>query len=529
MNTLPDILFRQAEVRPDKEAVRDPAGAVTYAQLTEDVCTLAQGLAAGGISPGSRVLIALPNGIDFVRCHFGVLAARAISVPCEPNVSLAEFTKIAENSQAEALIASADTIRRLEPALTGTSVTRTFATGKVAELPGQGIVGHGVNHRTLAEAYGMGNSRRLEAARPEDLACIMYTTGSTGMPKGVCLKHSNVLAAIDQIQKFIGYTEADREVVVLPISHSFGLGHVYCNLNAGGSVYLDTGLLRVQRVLQAIENLQATGFPGTPLGYSLLLDNYGTVLPEKLRSLRFAVIDSAPLPPARTSQLHELLPWLNIMVYYGLTEASRSTFISLTGSGSRYWTSVGRATANTNIRIVSEQGLEQPCRQEGEVCISGATVSPGYWNDAEETAKRFRSGWLHTGDCGYLDEDGHLFLTGRLGDTINVGGLKVSPADVEEVLRAFPGIADAAVVGITDSRTGSESVIGVVVPGDPAAFRTGECERFCLERLETYKAPSRIVTVDHIPRSNTGKLLRPALREQVASILNAKATGEQDA
>lgn len=512
---IPDMLFRQADLRPDKEAVRDSTGAVTYGELAAGVGRLSRGLRHIGLYRHARAIIALPNSIDFIKCHFAVLAVGAISVPCEPAIAPNRFVKVARSCEAQLLIATSETIQRLGLVLPDTRITTI-----VSPDHSSNSAGCATPIWSIAELSSGPSLARIEDSQPDDIACVLYTTGATEEPKGVSLKHSNVLAAIDQITEFVGYTEADKEVVVLPMSHSFGLGHMYSNFYVGGSIYVDTGLTRVKRVLDAIEGLQATGFPGTPLSYSLLLDHYASVLPQKLRSLRFIVIDSAPLSPERTEQIQALLPWVNIMVYYGLTEASRSTFISLTKSGRPYFTSVGRPMKNVRLKVIRDDGRDAMLNEDGEVCIQGSTVSPGYWNAPDKTTEQFQDGWLHTGDTGHVDQDGYLFLTGRKGDTINVGGLKVNPLEVEEVLRSFPSIRDAAVIGATDYKISSEIVIGVVVPVDAKTFVSSDCQRFCLERLETYKAPSKVVVVESIPRSSTGKLLRSALRDQIIGSLD---------
>lgn len=456
MRLLSDIVIRGAERFADREAIADPQTSWTYAELCEAARRVAGWLVGQGLRPGDRVLVKLPNSARFVAAHFGALLAGGVSVPCDAG-------------------ASEDTIE---------AIRRSCSPRATLDAD------------SIAEALAASPIRGEPEREPSDVAALLYTTGTTGRPKGVILTHANVLAALNNICGFIGYGPEDREVVILPLSHSFGLGHVYCNLMSGGAVYTEPGLTRVNRVLNKIESWGATGFPGTPLGYSILMDRYAEIFARKCRNLRFIVINSAPLPPERAAQLRALLPDVDLMVYYGLTEASRSTFISLSREGPAYYASVGRTMPGVNLRIAPD----------GEVLISGPTVTQGYWGEPELTAAAFRDGWLRTGDIGRLDERGFLFVTGRLKDLINVGGYKVSPEEVERVLLQHEAVVDAGVFG--DGRV--EAALVAAGPIDVA-----ELSRFCYAKLEPYKAPVRFHTVAALPRSETGKIKRAALAEML--------------
>lgn len=333
------------------------------------------------------------------------------------------------------------------------------------------------------------------------------------------LTHANVLAALRSIIDFVGYSPDDREVVILPLSHNFGLGHVYCNLLCGGAVYTENGLARPGRVLKALASFRATGFPGTPTGFGLLLDQYATVLADKGRSLRFSVINSAPLPPERAAQLQQTLPQLDIMVYYGLTEASRTAFISLTRSGPAHYRAVGKPMGHVELEI--RHGSARVSAEEpGEVVVRGPAVSAGYWADAAQTAAAFPDGWLHTGDLGRLDENGCLWITGRIKDLINSGGYKVIPFEVEKILLTIEGVTDAGVAGLEGltSVTGEAVVAGIVAKPGFVCDETALQQR-CLASLEKFKVPVRFALVAEVPRTNTGKVKRAELAQMIAARL----------
>jgi long-chain acyl-CoA synthetase len=512
--TLGDILLRGMERFAARDAVSDPQESLTYAALGSSSLQLAHALRRLGLSPGERSLVALPNSVDFVRAHFANLLAGAVSVPCDAGLTAETLRAVSARCTPRFLLTHRATLQRLGATQ---PLPPELEHVIVLDDPGDGGAHDG---RALAAAE---ESRPLAAGRaPDDLAALMYTTGTTGKPKGVMLSHANVLAAIDSIIEFAHYSERDREVVILPLSHSFGLGHLYCNLASGGAVYTEPGLARVKRVLNALESFGATGFPGTPTGFGMLIDHFGPVLAKKGAALRFAVINSAPLSPERTSELQQLLPQLDIMVYYGLTEASRSTFISLTTAGPSHYRSVGRPMQHAEVRV-QQEGRDVATGDTGEIVIRGAAVSRGYWMNPEEESVTFRDGWLHTGDLGRIDADGYVWIAGRIKDVVNVGGYKVLPGEVEGILRTFPGIHDVGVAGVPAGTDDELLSAGVVADAD-FAIDEGWLQRACLERLEKFKVPARFVRITAVPRTDTGKVKRTELSAALKDALSRAET-----
>lgn len=517
MRRVSDILLSGAERFGARLAIADPGESASYEALGRQASQLGRALRALGHDQGERSLIALPNSVAFVRAHFANLLAALVSVPCDATLSSISLQAVAENCSPRILLTDAATLARLTidgplPA----SVRDVVLFGEPISVPEGGYRISWASEMASAQDGGLFDA----GSHSGDLAALMYTTGTTGRPKGVPLTHDNVLAALRSISEFVGYTENDREVVILPLSHNFGLGHVYCNLMSGGAVYTENGLTKVGRVLKAIESFGATGFPGTPQGFGLLLDHYGSALAQKARNLRFSVINSAPLPPERTAQLRELLPQLDVMTYYGLTEASRSAFISLSKVGSDLYRSVGQPMRHVELQIRRSDGERADVGGTGEVVIRGPAVPSGYWNNPEETRVVFKDGWLRTGDLGHLDASGRLWITGRIKDVINTGGYKVNPSEVEGVIQTYPGVREAGVVGVSGvAGVTGECVVAAVVLDTSVALDQGALERHCLTRLEKFKAPVRFVEVSALPRTNTGKVKRAELAEAVSAVL----------
>jgi len=453
MENVADILTEGARRWPDHSAAADSSCQLCYTELLCKAKQIAGWLISHGVAPGDRVIVRLPNSVRFVEAHFGALLAGAVSTPLDPALPESQLEDIRRRTEPTAELSSDSPWEAIECA------------------------------KPLDESV---------VRQPQDLAALMFTTGTTGQPKGVMLTHANVLTALRNIVEFIGYTEHDREVITLPLSHNFGLGHVYCNLMCGGAVYLEPGLTRIGRVLKAIKEFGATGFPTTPLGVAMLLDRYGDAFREHARGLRFMVVNSAPLPPERAAQLQAALPDLNILVYYGLTEASRSTFISLTNEGPKRYSSVGRAMPGVGLRL----------SEAGEILLGGSTVTPGYWRDVKMTNSVLQGGLLHTGDLGRIDEQGFVFIEGRADDIINLGGYKINPLTVERAVETFPGVRECAVAG-------EDEVCAFYVA--EAKLDADQLTRHCRKSLSVRETPTRFTRVDSLPRTESGKLKRRAL------------------
>jgi long-chain acyl-CoA synthetase len=521
--TLAEILPRGAERFGAREALADPDESVSYAQLAGDASRLARAFVKLGLASGERSLVIMPNSVGLVRAHFANLQAGLVSVPCDAAIAPDTLAAVVASCAPRVLLTNTHTARRLaEAGALPPSLAHVVVLG-----PDSASVRLPQARDGMALAGGESSEPWMADRTASDLAALMYTTGTTGRPKGVMLTHANVLAALRSIVDFVGYTPDDREVVILPLSHNFGLGHVYCNLLSGGAVYTENGLARPGRVLKALASFRATGFPGTPAGFGLLLDQYAPVLADKGRGLRFSVINSAPLPPERAAQLQVVLPQLDIMVYYGLTEASRTAFISLTRHGPSHYRAVGRPMAHVQVEV-RQGAVTVAAGETGEVVVRGAAVSRGYWEDAAQTAAAFPDGWLHTGDLGHVDHEGCLWITGRIKDLINTGGYKVIPGDVEKVLLTIDGVQDAGVAGLEGlpGCTGEAVVAGLVVGGG-FLLKESVLQRHCLAVLEKFKVPVRFALIDAVPRTNTGKVKRAELARAIAARLATPVTNSK--
>ena len=436
-----------------------------------------------GAQPGDRIVLNCGNSLDYVCAYFGTWFAQCTVVPVDEFARPPQVNGIYRDCAARFVV---------------TAQGRTDLDPDVRQLRLQDIVWDGA-------APAPYNDQSLAAHLP----LIIYTSGTTGSPKGVCLSHGNLDYTRAAITDWAGVTEDDRELTTLSLTHLFGLGHLHVYSALGGTICIGEGLRDVPRLLDVMEVERITSFPGTPAGMKILLDRFADAFREKGRGLRYIVINTAPMPVPYTERLLALLPDTRIYMYYGLTEASRSTYISHRDHPEKIAT-VGRPPAGAQVSIGDPA---QPLVNEpGEILVRGPHVTSGYW--AHEADAFFEDGWFRTGDLGSLDADGFLTWIGRVRDQINVDGLKLVPSEVEAILRLDSRVADCAVVGLPDPLSGESVAAFVVLAGEKPNGLELELRKLCSAHLEAYKVPRRVLIVNEIPKTDTGKIKRYLLRSQ---------------
>ena len=341
-----------------------------------------------------------------------------------------------------------------------------------------------------------------------DLAVIIYTSGTTGRPKGAMLSHGNLLHNVASCRIVLDTIEADRYVVLLPMFHSYMLtvGILLPLLN-GASIILIKSLNQPQQMLREMYQRQATCLPAIPPFYRTLAH---ANLPAKL-PFRICVSGAAPLP-VQVLKDFEAKHQIPIIEGYGLSEASpvvtKNPFHGIRKPGS-----IGLPIPNVEVSIQGEDGKVLGANETGELCVRGGNVMLGYWNKPDETAKAMRGDWLLTGDIGHRDADGYYYITDRKKDMLLVNGINVYPREVEEIIYQFPGVKEAAVIGIPDARKG-EQPLAFVAAADGVTIDEKALIQFLRQKLADYKVPRRIVIVPVLPRNATGKILKTALRQQ---------------
>ena len=499
------------ESHPDGNPALISRGKVTtYGQLRVSAGELRGGLIEAGIEPGDRVAILSANNWFFVISYLAVLGAGAIAVPLNPASPTAELSAQLREVTAKAAIvgpssrAAAEGVDRAALGVDVLIATESLMANGSAQWAGA---------IPLESLFGRPPAP-IVPRDDSDLAALLFTAGTAGAPKAAMLSHGNLLANIGQVQNHPGraLTSSDVGLGVLPMHHIFGLNVVLgLSLAAGASVVL-VERFDASSALETIANHKVTIVAGAPPMYTAWMAlPVESVDPDAMKTVRIAVSGAAALGSSVMSAFHQRFG-VSIFEGYGLTEASPTVTSSVAG-GTAKPGSIGVPLSGVEVRLVDAEGDDAYAGDPGEIWVRGPNVFHGYWKQPAATAAALTDdGWLRTGDIAVVDDDGWLFIVDRAKDLINVSGFNVFPAEVEEALRAYPGIAEVAIVGVPHPHTG-EGVKAYVVPAPGQHLEEDELIEFCAGRLARYKCPSKVMFVDELPRSaGTGKLLRRALR-----------------
>jgi long-chain acyl-CoA synthetase len=464
----------------------------------------ANGLRRLGIQKGDRVMVCLPNCPEVLISYQGITRAGAIIVPVMFMLHPKELHYIALNSGAKAVITSSYVLQNVEKSLEG-----------LPSRPEVLVVDRPTDNQTknFYDVMDQSNSTLPDDIKPEDTAVILYTSGTTGNPKGVLLTHKNLYSNADYSAKH-NETERGTTLGVLPLAHVYGLTVSNVSFLTGGSIVVFSSF-DVKEVLSAIEKYKVKSFSAVPaMIYALVsypqADQYDTSSLESVGS------GSAPLPVAL---LHAFQKKFGAQVYegYGLSEAAPVVTAHRKGKEIKPG-SVGIPIPGVQVRIVNDQGEEVPRGEVGELIVSGDNITPGYFQNREESERVLRDGWLYTGDVARQDDDGYVYIVDRKKDLIIRGGFNLYPRDVEEILNAHDKVAEAAVIGIPDERMGEEMVACVVKKQD-ADVTEEELITYCQDHLSKRKTPRHIVFLESLPRNGVGKILKTHLRKTAADIV----------
>jgi len=503
MERLTARLARNARSAPQRVAMIDGARSVDYATFWQQACGFARYLRHVGLQPQDRVALVLPNRIEAAAAIYGTWLAGGVVAPLNAQARSRDFGPWLRHCGARFVVHEAGH-RDME---------QTLAQWDVVAPPPLAI--ELASETALPQVDGDDADLAIEGEADASLAQLLYTSGTTGDPKGVMLSHANVAANTDAVIAYLGLTTQDTVVSVLPFYYAYGASVLHTHLASGACIVLGPSMVFPIQVLDAVQRHRATGFSGVPSTYVLLLD----MLERRghdLASLRYLTQAGGAMAPAVADRVRGLLPDTRLFLMYGQTEAtSRISWLPPERLDEKRG-SVGIPVQDTHWRILGEDGASATAGQPGEVCVRGPGIMLGYWNNPAATQAVLRDGWLHTGDLGYVDADGYLFLQGRRSDMIKTGAHRVHPTDVEEVIAELPGIREVAVVGVDDDALGQ--VIKAFIVADEVLPRAEDrIKAHCRARLAAYKIPRHITFVDALPRTASGKVRRVQLTEQTAS------------
>jgi acyl-CoA synthetase (AMP-forming)/AMP-acid ligase II len=517
--TIPRMLAIAAERHAGRDAIADGDVTLSYVALAEKARAAAKGLIALGVAHGDRVAIWAPNIWEWVVAALAVHSVGGVLVPINTRYKGGEAAYVLAKSGARALFTvngflDTDYVAMLRAA--EVSLPELRATIVIRGDAASGALSWADFMRAGADVSNDEASRRARAVAPEDLSDLLFTSGTTGHPKGVMSTHGQSLRAFREWAGIVGLHEGDRYLVVPPFFHSFGYkaGWLACLMT--GATIVPQLVFDVDAVLARIGRDKISVIPGPPTLYQSILAKRDPTKHD-LSSLRLAVTGAAVIPVDLIHRMRRELSFETIITAYGLTEGTGvSTMCRPDDDPETIATTSGRAIPGIEVQVKDDAGHEMPRGEPGEVVVRGYTVMAGYFGDPAESARAIDAdGWLHTGDIGVMDERGNLRITDRKKDMFIVGGFNAYPAEIEAELLRHPAIAQVAVVGIPDERLGEVGMAFVVLL--PGASLTGEeLVAWSRDRIANYKTPRRVAFVDKLPLNASGKVVKYQLRELAA-------------
>jgi long-chain acyl-CoA synthetase len=495
------ILSETAHSAPGRPVAVFDGGRLTYRELDQASDRLAAALAAAGIEPGDRVALHLPNIPQFLISYFGILKAGGVVVPLNVLLRAPEIAFHLGDSEARALITWEGVLAEAAKGAEAAGVGALYAVGRVpCPLGAQPF------ERLLD---GTAPAREMVTRRPTDTAVIVYTSGTTGRPKGAELTHIQLYMNADIPGRLFNVQPEDVVTTMLPLFHVFGLSSILDVCVRFGCTMSLIPRFTPEAVLTAIQRDRVTIFEGVPTMFADVL-SHPDLDSYDLSSLRIAISGGSSIPAPLLDAFEERVG-LVILEGYGLTETASTTTFNISADERRVY-SVGKPIWGTQTQVWDADGRPLPPGPEnvGEIVTRGMHVMKGYWHNPEATADAFTGDWLHTGDLGYFDEDGFLFIVSRKKELIIRGGYNVYPTEIENVLHAHPAVAEAAVVGVPDERLGEE-VMAVIITRPAMDLLEHELVAYCRERLAAYKCPRIFQFRSELPKNTLGKILKDEL------------------
>lgn len=482
VDSIVEGFFKSSVKTPDKTAIIWKEEKISYAEVSNNILKVAGFLDQEGVSKGDRVVFYGEKSPLFIYTYLAIHLVNAIAVPIDVKLP---------DSRLAGLILKTEPHIVLHP--------------KDIEHPFKQVP-FGKN---LLDVQPLKNFKFPERTM---IADILFTTGTTGNSKGVKLTHENILAGAENSNIFIGNNASDTEIIPLPLHHAFGLRRLRTNMLLGATVILVDGFMFPKLFFDAIEKFGANGICMVPAGFSIVKKLTKGTYVKHFKKLKYIEFGSSPMENSEKEILAEALQNTRICMHYGLTEVAANIFIEFHDSRSKL-NALGKSSPNTFVSIMDESGTMLAEKEVGEIVVKGAVQTPGYWKMPELTKDSFIDGWFKTGDLGYVDKDGYIFLSGRKDNVMNIGGKKVFPDEIEMIINQYKLVKDSACISVKEGGliTG-ESIKAFVVPENNEEFDFIELVAFLRGKLESYKIPKDFTFISKIPRTSSGKKQRDRLK-----------------
>ncbi|OGQ83482.1 MAG: acyl-CoA ligase (AMP-forming), exosortase A system-associated [Deltaproteobacteria bacterium RIFCSPLOWO2_12_FULL_60_19] len=519
MDFLTHHMFRASARRfPDKEALVHGEERLTYKEVADRTSGLACGLKSAGLQAGDRVGIYFDASVAQVVSIFGVSQAGGVFVPINGQLFPEQVTHIAKDCRMKALIAGKTKLASLTEVFKEIPSLEFLVVAGEGESPAVALPAH-----VFEELCGSSTEQLHDVGTEKDLAAILYTSGSTGKPKGVMLSHANLMAGSSIVSTYLGITDAERILAVLPFSFDAGLNQLMTAFQQGATLVLMTFVFAME-IVQMMLKERITALAGVPTVWSMLAHPASTLQRHAFPRLRYITNTGGAMPQSVLATLRKALPTTKIFLMYGLTEAFRSTYLP-SEELDRRPTSMGKAIPNTEILVIDDRGRRCRPGEVGELVHHGPTVSLGYWGQPELTGRVLKphpflppevgegEKVCYSGDLVRMDEEGFLYFVGRRDNMIKSSGFRISPTEVEEVLLQSGKVREAAVIGVPDEVLG-QAIKAFVAPQSAEPLDSAALLDFCAEKMPRYMVPKSVAVLDALPKTPTGKIDYPELRRR---------------
>ncbi len=514
MNDRLALLCPNLDPQNDQTAIYEKGRAITFGELAEGVGNLSANIVRTGAAPGSRIGLSYDNTAAFVYGYLAILEADCIPVLLSPNLPAEKLSYILADCGAAGMLCDSRVLSRIQSYPRGMRFLFSHEVCESESLRGMAVYSfdEGILSKTVPVDIRVAREQCAET-QPQDnrsLAAIIYTSGTTGRPKGVMLSGTNLKLATTTIIRHLGLTPADSCLVTMNFAHCAGLLHMLAHLRAGAKLVTGETFALTGQFLTAVKKYRVTTFPAVPSFFTLLTKYPRQKVRPYLSTVRAVETSSAMISSSLIREIADLFPSATLFNTYGLTEAPRATYGVVDPSDASTSLSVGLSTSGVDVKIVNEHSRQCRPYEEGEIVVEGANVALGYWNNAEKTSAAFGPLGFRTGDIGYMDQKGFLFLKGRKDDMIKIGAEAVYPHEVEEVIGSHPCVADVLAYGVEDDIRGA--AIHVQVVRKDGFIDEETLLDYCCNRLEKHKLPSRISFCDSIALEESGKPKRSKAR-----------------
>ena len=522
--TIPELIEYSATAYGSDQALVDDEFQLSFIELKDEIFKSANALIETGVKPGDRIGIWAPNTWEWVIAALGVHVAGGVLVPINTRFKGKEASYVITKANVSLLFTVTDFLEtNYVKLLEGTDAESQLQ--EIVVLKGNADKGS----TSFTDFLSRANDSRVrevqersEGVSGEDLCHIMFTSGTTGAPKGAMLKHSAVVRGYNDWADIIGLQARDRYLIVNPFFHSFGLnaGILACLMK--GACMLPHPIFDVQQVMERVPQDKITMLPGPPAIYQTIL-NHPDLETFDMATLRLAVTGAAAIPVEMIIQMRERLGFEKIVTGYGLTEGSGlATMCRHDDDPETIAKTSGRAMPGMEIKIVDDNGAEIESGQPGEITVKGYNIMVGYLDDPDQTSETItENGWLLTGDIGVMDKHGNIAITDRKKDMYINGGFNVYPAEVESIMLQHPQIGQVSVVGVPDERMG-EVGFAFIVPTSGVTPEPDEIIKWCRQEMANYKCPREVALVDNLPLNASGKVLKYELRDRAETLKSRK-------